>query len=271
MKYGRNQAATAKPKTSFYIRLAGNGGRVGGGDYQEVGGNDMITVRNLTMLLTMGLSLQLFGQSIVKDTTFLFKHTVDGELQTIFIDNNTGSKAFDKISYFTFQFFDKQSYKYSTDYFKENKLTLSKVKPVIHWVNWVTLKQYKGKFYAYHPCDFLYHFRQSVNDTTLIDWTGEGPVANKIISQNRIDDKTFEFKLTGVYDLDRTLTVHIIDTKKGIAVFEQTTNGTDKKYYLMIAADKIKTVPIIVNHCPTQKQSELDFDIPDFKTLLPTK
>ena len=228
----------------------------------------MKNILTIFLLLTCGLC---FGQSVGKDTTFIFKQTIDGELQTIFIDNNKNSKAYDKISHFNFQYFDNESYKYSTDYFKEHQLSLTKAAPLIPWANWVTLKQYKGKFYAYHPCDFLFHFRQSINDTTFIDWTGEGPVASKIIEQKKIDNKTYEFKLTGISDQDRKIVIHIIDAKKGIAVFEQTTNGTDKRYYLMIVADKIKSVPIIVNHCPTQKQSELEFDNTDFKTLLTTK
>jgi len=233
--------------------------------------NLMTTLRTIMTILTVGATSQLFGQIVGKDTTFIFKDTVDGELQTIFIDNSKESKFYDHISHFNFQHFDNDSYKYSTDYFKEQKITLTKAKPVIPWTNWVTLKQYMGQYYAYHPCDFLFHFRQSINDTTFIDWTGEGPVANKIIEQKKIDNKTYEFKLTGIYDLDRKVIVHIIDLKKGIAVFEQTTNETDKKYYLMIAADKIKSVPIIVNHCPTQKQTELQFDKTDSKTLLTTK
>jgi len=221
--------------------------------------------------LVIGTTFQLFGQSIGKDTTFIFKDTIDGKLQTIFIDYNTDSKFYERITLFNFQYFDKDSYKYSTDYLKEQKLTLTKSKPAIPWTNWVTLKQYKEQFYAYHPCDFLFHFRQSINDTTFIDWTGEGPVANKIIEQKKVDSKTYEFKLTGIYDQDRKIIIHIIDFKKGIAVFEQIINGTDKNYYLMIAADKIKSVPIIVNHCPTQKQAELQFDELDFKTLLTNK
>ena len=231
----------------------------------------MKTLRNILTILIIGTTFQLFGQSVGNDTTFIFKATVDGELQTIFIDNNKDSRFYDNISHFNFQYFDKDSYKISTDYFKENKLTLSKEKPVIPWTNWVILKQYKGNFYAYHPCDFLFHFRQSINDTTFIDWTGEGPVANKIIDQKKIDSKTYEYKLTGIYDQERKITIHIIDFKKGIAVFEQTANGIDKRYYLMIAANKVKSVPIIVNHCPTQKQSELEFDKTDFKALLTTK
>lgn len=234
----------------------------------------MTTLRSILtilIILTIGATSQLFGQNVEKDTTFIFKDTVDGGIQSIFIDNNKDSKFYKSISNFNFHFFDAARYKYSTDYLKEHKLALTKVKPVIPWTNWVILKQYKGKFYVYHPCDFLFHFRQSVNDTTFIDWTGEGPVANKIIGQKKIDSKTYEFKLAGIYDQDRRLIIHIIDLKKGIAVFEQITNGKDKRYYLMIAAEKIKSVPIIVNYCPTQKQTELGFDKTDFKALLTTK
>jgi len=231
----------------------------------------MTTLRNILTILTIVSTFQLFGQSVGKDTTFIFRDTVEGELQTIFIDNNKDSKFYDRISHFYFQNFDNDSYKYSTDYFKEQKITLTKAKPIIPWTNWVTLKLYKGQYYAYHPCDFLFHFRQSINDTTFIDWTGEGPVANKILEQKKIDCKTYEFKLTGIYDQDSKVIIHIIDIKKGIAVFEQIISETDKRYYLMIAVAKIKSVPIIVNLCPSQKQTELEFDQPNFKSILTAK
>ncbi|MCW3071801.1 MAG: hypothetical protein JWO44_1691 [Bacteroidetes bacterium] len=230
-----------------------------------------MTLRNLLAILIIGTSFQLPGQSNGNDTTFIFKDTVDGELQTIFIDNNRESKFYDDISRFTFQQFDNDSYKISTDYFRENKLVLTKMKNVIPWTNWVTLKQYRDSFYVYYPCDFLYHFRQSINDTTFIDWTGEGPVANKITEQKKTGNQTYQIDLTGIYDKDRRLVIHIINLKKGIAVFEEITNGKNNGYYLMIAADKIKSVPIIVNYCPTQKQTELKFEMTDFKKLLITK
>ncbi len=231
----------------------------------------MKTKRILFMIMVIGTTFSSFGQSNGKDKTVIFKETIDGGLQTIFIDNNKDSKYYDEISQFNFELFDNQSYKISTDYLKEHNLTLKKVKPVIPWRNWVTLEQYKGKLYVYRPCDFLFHFRQSVNDSTFIDWTGEGPVANKIMEQKKIDSKTYEYKLKGIYEQERIIVIHIIDNKNGIAVFEETTNKTETKYYLMIAADKIKNVPIIVNYCPTEKQSELEFDTPDFKKLLMNK
>ena len=106
--------------------------------------NLMTTLRNILTILTIGTTFQLFGQSVAKDTTFIFKDTVDGELQTIFIDNTKESKFYDRISHFNFQYFDNDSYKYSTDFFKEQKITLTIAKPIIPWTNWVTLKQYKG-------------------------------------------------------------------------------------------------------------------------------
>ena len=232
----------------------------------------MTTIRNILIILTVGMTFQLFGQTTSKDTIFISKEMIYGELHSIFIDNNKHSKFYDRFSYFNSQHLDDEiSYKYSIVYLKENNLTLTKTKPVIPWTNWVTLKQYKGNFYVYAPCNNLFEFGQSVNDSTFIDWTGEGLNANKIIDQRKIDDKTYEFVLTGIYNKYKKIIIHIIDNEKGIAVFEQTTNGTDKIYYLMIAADKIKSVPIIVNDCPKEMQPELDFDEIDFKKLMTTK
>jgi hypothetical protein len=227
----------------------------------------------------MAVTSQLFEQNIKRDTIFFMDTTFYEGFHinhSIFIDYDTNNKFYDKVVSFDFGEFDESSYKSSIDYLKENNLTLTKAKPVIPWTNWVILKQYQGKFYAYHPCDFCSHFRQSVNDTTFIDWGCEGPTANKIIKQKKIDNTTYEFKLKGVYPQDRKLTIHIIDLKKGIAVFERTINATDTGdtetyYYLMIAADKVRSVPVIVNHCTGMKQNEFDFDEPDFVTLLKTK
>lgn len=79
------------------------------------------------------------------------------------------------------------------------------------------------------------------------------------------------FRLTGINNCEREIAIHIIDINKGIAVFEQIAKGKEKTYYLMIAADNIKSVPVIVNHCPIQKQAELTFDKPDFEALLKRK
>ena len=167
--------------------------------------------------------------------------------------------------------FDKESYDNSLDYLKKSKTKLKKQVTIIPSKKWVTLKKYNGQFYAYYPCDFYSYFQVSINDTTYIDWTGEGPVANKIKNQRKLNDTTFEIKVTGIYEQDRTITINIIDKTKGIAVFTETTLQNGKNHFLMIMAEKIKTVPFIVNNCETSKQLELKFEEPNFDKLLKTK
>ncbi len=225
-------------------------------------------VKALIIIISSIASLELLAQRAGSDTTFVLKENIDGEQHAIFFGGHA-SKFYDDISRFTFDRFDGQTYQGSLDYLKKKNLTLTRTNPILPWTTWVTLKQYKGNFYVYKPCDFCFHFRQSVNDSTFIDWGCEGPLANKILSQKKINKSTYRFVLAGLFDEggERELTIHVIDFKKGIAVFESDENKR-KLYYLMIAADKVRRVPIIIHHCPSQKQAELKFSDADVKNLL---
>ena len=154
------------------------------------------------------------------------------------------------------------------DNLKENKILLTKktVKEIPQ--KWIILKQYKGNFYTYKPSDFLSHFKICITDTAFIEYTGEGPVANNFFDLIKVNDSTFKLKVAGINSKDRDFIIHIIDKKNGIAVFEQISNVNEKIFYLMISANKIRNLPIIVNYCETQKQSEFHFNKPDFEILL---
>lgn len=209
----------------------------------------------------------IFGQTNKVDTVFIRKDSIKEFSQSIFIETNKNSIYYKDIASFEFGMFDKESYENSLEYLKTNEVKLQKQKTILPANKWITLKQYKGDFYAYYPCDFYTYFQASINDSTYIDWTGEGPIASQILSQKKIDKSTFELKLNGIYNKNRLLTINIIDQTKGIAVFTETIqNG--RTNYLMIMADKIKTVPFIVNNCKTQKQLELDFEEPNYSKLL---
>lgn len=222
---------------------------------------------NILTLLILTICQIVFGQTIKSDTTFIQKDSLKGFSQSIFIETNKNSIYYNGITSFTFGMFDKESYDNSLEYLKTNKIKLQKQKTVLPAKKWVTLKQYQGQFYAYYPCDFYTYFQASINDTTYIDWTGEGPIANKIVSQKKLNKTTFELKLNGIYDNDRTIKINIIDTTKGIAIFTETTQS-ETTNYLMIMADKIKSVPFIVNNCETEKQLELIFEEQNFIKLL---
>ncbi|RYG12925.1 MAG: hypothetical protein EOO07_18345 [Chitinophagaceae bacterium] len=231
----------------------------------------MYALRYFLLFAFFSLNLPLFSQVKSNDTVFIERSAKLKTAQSIYFDNNKNSKAYRDIVDFLMDKFDVYSYRQSLAFLKENKLKLTKKKPIIPFVKWVPVKQFKGKFYAYHPCDFYSHYKISFNDSTFIDWTGEGPVANKIVAQKKVDSKTYEFRLKGFYQPNRMLSIYIIDVVKNIAVFEETNEKHEKTYYLMIAANQIKTLPLIVNNCETHKQNELKFEEPEFKKLLKRK
>lgn len=231
----------------------------------------MRVLRCIATVILIPFGFQLFGQSLINDTLFFYQDSLYGSRQSIFIDHNKNNKFYLKIGTFSFGDFDNQSYDYSINYFKDNNIVLKKRKIKGIASKWVILQQYKGNFYLYHPCDFLFHYRVSITDTTFIDWTGEGPVANKIIHFKRIDSKTFDFELSGIYDQNQKLRIHIIDNKKGIAIFEKIFDGRANIRYLMADADKIRNIPIFVNNCEYEKQLEQEFDAPDYDKLLKIK
>ncbi len=216
------------------------------------------------IFLSCSISKKLIGQRLANDTLFLLKN---GD-HTIFVDNSIKSKFYNHISDFEFDKFDKNSYAYSLAYLKDNnlKLTKNKIKDLPR--KWIILKYYKNNFYTYHPSDFYSHFKVSISDSAFIDYGGEGPMANKILSYKKVDNKTFSFVLTGVERPKRNLTIHLIDNQKGIAIFEELFDEKDKLFYLMVDATKIRQLPIIVNYCKSQKQMEFEFDIPNYNKLL---
>ena len=134
------------------------------------------------------------GQRTTIDTTFLLKEPD----HSIFIDNSKRSKFYDNISDFHFGKFDNDSYKYSLKYLKDKGLRLTKNNIFDIPKKWIILKYYKNNFYTYHPSDFYSHFKVSITDTAFIDYGGEGPMANKIISYKKINQNTFSFSLKGV-------------------------------------------------------------------------
>ncbi len=220
------------------------------------------------LLIFFVIPLQIFAQE--GDTIFLSKSTEKGTAQSVFIDTNRNSKFYPTTS-FQFDKRDSLSYFTSIENLKKNKIALAHQTPVIEWTKWLDLKIYKGNYYAYHPCDFNSFHALSINDSTLINWKGEGPEAVKIIAQKKIDSSTYYFNLTGQYHDHVELLIHIIDADRGIAIMEGRDEEGGSGYNLMIAADKIRSVPIIVNNCETEKQAEWNFEQVDFKKLLRKK
>lgn len=211
----------------------------------------------LTALLTMYLC-NIYAQSTgKKDTLFLLREKRPTGYHTVFIDTNPASRYYKAISDFSFTGDDKKIYASTLAIVKDKRLTrfTSKAFPR----KWIKVYQYQNKFYVYYPSDFMSHYMVRVTDSTYIDYYGEGPLANRIISFKRVDSSTYHFKLKSPYTGIHQIVVHIIDPKKGIAVFEESAETGETYCHLMVTADKVRVLPIIVNYSPDQKEEEFDF------------
>ncbi|WCM42082.1 hypothetical protein MG290_14300 [Flavobacterium sp. CBA20B-1] len=220
------------------------------------------------IVLNFLIAQNISGQSRKEDTLFLKKDTDYGSLQSVFIEKNKNSVFYNYILDFEFDEFDKQHFQWSLDYLMKNKISLTKQKNILPSNKWIQIKFLNNDFYAYHPCDFFTFFQASITDSTYLEITGEGPVANKILSQRKISNATFEIKTTGMYQQNRTIKIYLINQDKGIAVFEEHLNDGSQFRYLMAESNKIKKLPFIVNRCDNYKQEEFEFEEPDFERLI---
>ena len=196
------------------------------------------------------------------DTLFIIKDQKLGTKQSIYFENNKNSKFYEELKDYEFDDFDQQTYNESL---KNINQKLNKQKPVFSETKWLPLYSYKNKYYVYNPCDFYTEYKVSINDSTLIDWTGDGPIANLILSQKKLRDNHYEFNLKSYQS--RKLTIKIIDKRRGIALFKNEYKNEIPEYLLMVATNKINEFPLIINNCETYKQNELKFDEIDIKKL----
>lgn len=225
---------------------------------------------SILIVLLIMLSGAADGQSAKKDTVFLLKEKRSTGYHTIFIDKNPRSEFYKNISDFRFSDDQAQTYASYVADLKGQRLPRFTNKEFPR--KWIIIYDYKKKYYAYYPSDFMNHYQVRITDSTYIDYVGgEGPVANKIKYFSMVDSCTYRFRLTGTLEKDRKLTVHIIDPQRGIAVFEENVVGIGTRYFLMVTADKVRGLPIIVNYCREQKELEYVFKEPDYKKLLQIK
>jgi hypothetical protein len=219
----------------------------------------MFTYRYILNFISMFFVCELHAQVSVSDTVFIKKDKVHGAAQSIFIDNSKNTMLINEIIKFDESLFSELACVQSKLFLKKNNLMLEKQPTILPYKNWIEIKNYRQQWYAYYPCDFYFSFKQSITDSCFIDWGGEGPVINKIIHQKLIDSNKYELQLTGVHSRNRTITIKIIDAEKGIAVFRETDSRAKTQCYVMIAAEKLQTLPLIVNKCVLKKQDELEF------------
>ena len=204
------------------------------------------------------------GQKTINDSAFIVRENRNGVYHAIFVETDKHSKFYDQILDTGFTANIAPEYRRLND-LKTKKISLPHIPK-----RWVVLKQYKGRYFTYKPCDFYGHYLVDISDSVITEFSGEGSELYKIDSLVKSNAKSFKFNLKGEY-ADKELTIHFIDRKRGIAVFEDHSINYRRVFHLMIDSDKIRTLPIIVNLCETEKRRELAFDKIDYKKLIMDK
>lgn len=220
----------------------------------------------LILVLTLTISSGLFAHG--RDTIFIQRETADTPYafyHAIFID--TGMEFQNQLTRFNFDKYD------SATYFEQ----LTNLRPLKHNnvslnsfpKKWVALYKLKGKYYLYTPSDFGNHFHFEITDSTTIDFTMEGPEPSRLDKISFVSPTQVVIDRTNYWE-GKYVVINLVDKAKGIAVFtfSRTNNSKDGRQVLMIDARKAHMFSTIVNYCPTDKQSEFDFDKIDFKSLL---
>jgi len=257
----------------------------------------------LLFIIALMVSHNAFSQSVknskkTTDTVFIFKHTnshtdkiskkVYTEYDAVYIENNRSSKYYDWIDGFGLPSPHKAAYRDTSEYKGEIRYLVDTYKVKFHKhnlyglpTNWCGLIRYKGSYYTYAPCDWMFNFLFQINDSTIIRRTFENDV-QPIVSFKKISSRKYQLKtyrtdneigeLPPLYNF--TTNIYILDTVLKIAVFEvieegiPVSNKNRTSYSLMVSADKIKEFPIIVNYCPNDKVGEFEGDTIYYKALI---
>lgn len=211
---------------------------------------------------------KVFGQNDHSDTLFLQIDSIYGKAQSVYI-LKPGSVHYETDNYLKTT--SDQEYVNFSHLEKQN-ITFEHFKMELPWTKWVPLEQYKGEYYTYQPCDGYFDYGILITDSSKVEWTGEGLYLGKTLAYQKIDESTYLIITTSSYSNMQT-TIHIIDKKRGIAIFEMLPSdfakeNTEPFYTLVVAVDKIDLFPTIVNHCSIEKAREWVFDEVDFKALI---
>jgi hypothetical protein len=228
-------------------------------------------MRQLLLLITFALtSLSCLSQR--QDTLFLkrslyvdtpYNYTI---YHAIYIDSNYERSGLKSLIDFRFDNFDSTTYFESLQQFKKKKFQKFSIKDKFPR-KWIQLFQYQNQFYTYHPSDFGNHYKFQITDTTTLDYYMDGPGVS-IILKTTSDNNRLELNRKNYWE-GRKVTIEIIDTEKGIAVFTYSPTKFIPYFQkkLMVSADKAYLFKTIVNYCATDKMDEFYFDKIDFEQL----
>jgi hypothetical protein len=225
------------------------------------------TMRLVVLYCSLILCIAANGQ--VKDTIFLRRRLADTPYtfyNAVYIDKAYDFKRRGSLTDFSFNHFDSATYSGELQNLKpiKSRFKLMRDFPA----NWILLYQYKGEYFTYEPSERGEEFKFRINDSTTIDYTMEGPEPSRITGIQQLSATQLIITRNNLWK-DRVVKINIVDPARGIGVFTfgPTAFKRAGQKLLMVSAEKAPLFRTIVNFCMTDKVSEFDFDIINFKKL----
>ncbi len=139
--------------------------------------------------------------------------------------------------------------------------------------NWLPLYVYKGKYYVYFPSEWGEVGKRIFTDSTIIDWTIEGPYPTAITSYKKSGKNLWSISTRNYFDgkpHNKRMLIHLIGGERKMAVWEYPDEKGHSRYELFIPMDGAPKYDMVVNYCEQSRMGEFAFDKIDFEKLLKT-
>ena len=202
----------------------------------------LLSMKLINYLLLILISTNTNAQ-FLKDTLYTNKNSD----QVIFIDT-PHSKFHDLV--FKYLLSDlKQNASVKTDIITTENLNSS------YFGDWITVKKFKGKYFAYFPSEPFYNIFMNLSDSLfLINDFNEGFISYVIVDRTEKRNR-IKIKLVGNDGLQHFLT---IKQKSNTLFIVKSTLLNVKKLYF-VKRQNYFDYPIIVNNCPSKRCQEFNF------------
>jgi len=223
-----------------------------------------LTMHFKTLLLFTIITMQCLGQA-KKDSSIIFReHLTGGAYNVVFIESNKESRFYKKILNIPSMVPHTETISLVRDTFA---IPIKRFGLKLIAKEWYPLYLYKNKYYLYFPSDPGETKWIKITDSIISELHFDPGVVESIITEVNKNKEVIDIVFINRVEGRTRLKVHVIDSKNEIAVFEKV-DSAQSIFTLMVAVDKIKQHPILVNYCIDSRVNEWNFDKIDFKKIL---
>lgn len=156
-------------------------------------------------------------------------------------------------------------------YIKEsNNIKLKHFKNDLVNTNWSSLYWFNNNFCLYGPSDWMENTPILITDS-IIYYLNSDPMLDIVIDFSKTENNHYEFSVKNYNGKTENIIIEIIDTKKGIAIWEyRDENNLTINKALKVKSEFVKLFPIIICDCGDSKcvfEKTNYFEKPDFEKL----